>query len=181
MDIRLELNEPITKYMARDVCRVSASDTVSVAAKKMKEEGVAEAVVFGDRGPAGIITERDILYKVVAAGEDSSKMTVSRVMSSPVETIQDAAKTGDAVAKMSRLGVRRLVVVHGTDVVGMVIQRGIVEGSVHYQVTLPELARPKGVRCPYCDELFSDADQLSKHIDQVHIGRGLLQGNVSKW
>ncbi len=181
MDIKLELNEPVTKYMAKEVCRVSAFDTVSEAAKKMKKEGVAEALVFGGGEPSGIITERDILYKVVATGADPTKVVVSRIMSSPVETIQDTAKTGDAVAKMSKVGVRRLVVVHGKDVVGMVIQRSIIAGSVQNQVPLPELAIPRGVRCPYCDELFGDADQLSKHIDQVHIGRGLLQGNLSKW
>ncbi len=181
MDIKLELNEPVTKYMAKEVCRVSASDTVSEAAKKMKKEGVAEALVFGGGEPTGIITERDILYKVVAAGSDPAKVVVSRIMSSPVETIQNTAKTGDAVAKMSKLGVRRLVVVQGKEVIGMVIQRSIIAGSVQNQVPLPELTSPKGVRCPYCDELFADADQLSKHIDQVHIGRGLLQGNLSKW
>jgi signal-transduction protein with cAMP-binding, CBS, and nucleotidyltransferase domain len=181
LDIKLELNEPITKYMAKDVCRVSAFDTVADAAKKMKNGGVAEALVFGRGEPTGIITERDILYKVVATGADPKKTAVSRIMSSPVETIQDTAKTGDAVAKMSKLGVRRLVVVKGNEVVGMVIQRSIIAGSVQEQVPLPELTSPKGVRCPYCDELFTDADQLSKHIDQVHIGRGLLQGNLSKW
>ena len=82
---------------------------------------------------------------------------------------------------MSRLGVRRLVVVHGKEVVGMVTQRSIIAGSIPEQVPLPELTSPKGVRCPYCDEDFSDAEQLSRHIDLVHIGKGLLQGNLSKW
>lgn len=181
MDVKLELNELLTKYMDRNVCRVSASDTVSDAAKKMKNKDVAAALVFGGDEPTGIVTERDILYKVVAAGADPTKVVVSRIMSSPVETIPDTAKTGDAIAKMSKLGIRRLAVVHGKDVVGMVTQRSIISGSVHNQVPLPELTNPKGVMCPYCQEGFSDAEQLSRHIDLVHIGKGLLQGNLSKW
>jgi uncharacterized C2H2 Zn-finger protein len=38
-----------------------------------------------------------------------------------------------------------------------------------------------GVRCPYCDSTFPDKAALSKHIDQVHIGKGLLEGDRRKW
>ncbi len=39
----------------------------------------------------------------------------------------------------------------------------------------------EGVRCPYCDSMFPDKAALSKHIDQVHIGKGLLEGDKRKW
>ena len=94
LDLKLELNEPVTKYMSKNVCRVSASDTISEAARKMKKDGVTAALVFVGNEPSGIITERDILYKVVALGTDPTKVVVMRVMSSPVETMQDTAKTG---------------------------------------------------------------------------------------
>jgi uncharacterized C2H2 Zn-finger protein len=39
----------------------------------------------------------------------------------------------------------------------------------------------EGVKCPYCDSTFPDKATLSKHIDQVHLGKGLLEGDRRKW
>jgi uncharacterized C2H2 Zn-finger protein len=37
------------------------------------------------------------------------------------------------------------------------------------------------VSCPYCESKFKDRIELSKHIDGVHTGLGLLEGNTKKW
>lgn len=37
------------------------------------------------------------------------------------------------------------------------------------------------VKCPYCNSAFKDKDDLSKHIDRVHGGSGLLEGDRRKW
>ncbi|MEM0444813.1 MAG: hypothetical protein QXW60_03575 [Nitrososphaerota archaeon] len=36
-------------------------------------------------------------------------------------------------------------------------------------------------KCPYCNALFETPRDLSKHINQAHIGKGLLEGDRSKW
>lgn len=38
-----------------------------------------------------------------------------------------------------------------------------------------------GLRCPYCDSIFTDKNELSKHIDGIHVGSGLLEGDRRKW
>ncbi len=35
--------------------------------------------------------------------------------------------------------------------------------------------------CPYCDMYFESKTELSKHINRVHVGKGLLEGDKSKW
>ena len=35
--------------------------------------------------------------------------------------------------------------------------------------------------CPYCQSKFENKQDLSKHIDRIHTGSGLLEGNVGKW
>jgi len=47
-------------------------------------------------------------------------------------------------------------------------------------VELPELEIPDKVNCPYCQSQFDDKKSLSAHIDDIHIGRGLLEGNLAK-
>jgi len=37
------------------------------------------------------------------------------------------------------------------------------------------------VKCPYCDSQFPDKEALSKHIDRIHSGSGLLEGDRRKW
>ncbi len=36
-------------------------------------------------------------------------------------------------------------------------------------------------KCPYCDSVFKSRTELSKHIDRIHIGSGLLEGDRTKW
>ncbi|HSF01315.1 MAG TPA: hypothetical protein VLA48_10535 [Nitrososphaeraceae archaeon] len=39
----------------------------------------------------------------------------------------------------------------------------------------------KSVRCPYCESIFSNNEDLSKHIDRIHLGSGLLEGDTRKF
>lgn len=181
MGLRESLDEPVSKYTSTTFAQVGTDDSVTAAAKAMQKSGSTEAIVIKQGAPAGIVTERDILYKVVAAGSDPSKTKVKDVMSSPVQAVDAESKVADAIAKMSKLGLRRLGVTKAGKLVGLVTQRALVSGSLHTSVGLPELAIPGQVRCPYCDAEMKDRNELSKHIDQVHLGLGLLEGDTSKW
>lgn len=179
MEIRKSLDEPLSGYVMKDFVKVFTSDSVANAAKAMKKANTGEAIVLRNSNPIGIITERDILYKVVAAGKDPSSTEVSTVMSSPVESIGSESKVGDAIAKMSKLGVRRLLVMKNERVEGIITQKRIVSGQG--SVELPELVSVRGIACPYCGAMLRDAEELSKHMDQFHLGEGLLQGDRRKW
>lgn len=39
----------------------------------------------------------------------------------------------------------------------------------------------KKFKCPYCESVFKTENELSKHIDRIHIGSGLLEGDRTKW
>jgi hypothetical protein len=106
---------------------------------------------------------------------------VRDVISAPVATVDSAAKVADAIAKMSKLGVRRLGVTRKGKLVGLVTQKAMVSGGLEQHVALPELASPNLLACPYCGEIVGDRDELSRHIDRVHLGLGLLEGDLSKW
>ncbi len=181
MSLKESLDEPVSRYMSDSFAQVGPDDTVTEAAKSMRKSGSTEAIVVRGGSPIGIVTERDILYKVVASGLDPSSSKVKDVMSSPVATVESDAKVMEAIAKMSKLGLRRLGVTRKGTLVGLVTQKAMVSGSVHQSIGLPELAVPGQFRCPYCDAVMKDRAELSKHIDQVHLGLGLLEGDTSKW
>lgn len=181
MGLREAFDSPVSSFMSKSFVKVAAEDSVYQAAAVMARMGAGEAVVTEGGAPVGIVTERDILNKVVAAGLSPQHAKVKDIMSSPLETIDESAKVGDAISKMTKLGVRRLVVAREGEVVGMVTQKAIVSGPRGEHVALPELSSPRGYSCPYCDSTMKTKEELSKHIDQVHLGPGLLEGDSTKW
>ncbi|TMQ01254.1 MAG: CBS domain-containing protein [Thaumarchaeota archaeon] len=71
MDLKQALDEPVTKYMSKNVLYLPEASTVVEAAQSMQKNGIAAAIVTKNGKPVGIVTERDILYKVVAGGMDA--------------------------------------------------------------------------------------------------------------
>ena len=181
MSVKVDLDGPVSNYVVKKPLSLDENDTVVNAAKKMTEEGIGALLVTRKGEPVGIVTERDILNKVVAAEKDPRRMKLSEVMSSPIRTVDYSAKVSDAISTMIRYGIRRLGVVKDGRIIGLISQRSLYSSGSSQQVLLPELQPVRGTRCPYCGEEMESIKQLSKHIDQIHIGRGLLQGDTSKW
>jgi CBS domain-containing protein len=116
---------------ARDIMSGGAecaqtSDTVQEAAQKMKDLGVGALPICGeDNRLKGMITDRDIVLKCVVGGHDVTQMKVEEYAGDEVVTIGADDSVEEALATMSRAGVRRLPVVDGHDLVGMVSQADI--------------------------------------------------------
>jgi len=88
-------------------------ESVRVAAQRMAEHDVGTLVVVDPDGSTqalGILTDRDIAMRCVAGNLDPDRTPVSRVMTKPVQSIDEQASIDDAVAKMAVAGTRRLVV-----------------------------------------------------------------------
>jgi len=115
---------------------------------------------------------------VVAGGKDSSRLKLKDVMNSPLIFIDANARVKDAIALMVKKEIRRLVVKEDKSIIGVISQRAVV-GDVHKaHISIAEIDMPKGVLCPYCGSRFESKEELSKHIDRMHIGAGLLEGDV---
>jgi len=182
VSLRDSLDRSVSAYMSSSFAQVSSTDSVAEAASKMQKADTTEAMVVSGSVPQGIVTERDILYKVVAAGSNPSAVKVRDIMSSPVYTVDETTSVGDAIAKMSKLGIRRLGVTRNGKLVGVITQMAVITGRADQNIPLPELAHPEGFTCPYCNAVMKSREELSKHIDRDHIGGlGLLQGDNSKW
>lgn len=160
------------------------SVTVAEAVKIMRQKDVSSVFVSrkGEKMPVGIVTERDVLYRVVAANMGPFKITLKDVMSSPLVTVNDSATVRDAVTLMRSKGIRRLPVIRGGEMAGVITLKTVVGNIPSKNV---ELAHIEGKKtppaCPYCGSKFDDRDDLSRHIDRIHLGSGLLQGDLRQW
>ncbi len=116
---------------ARDIMSGGAecaqiNDTVQQAAQKMKDLGVGALPICGDDDRLkGVITDRDIVLNCVAGGHDVTEMTVESYAGDEVVTIGADDSVEEALATMSKAGVRRLPVIDGHELVGMVSQADI--------------------------------------------------------
>jgi len=102
----------VGRICSRTTHLADPEESAQAAAGRMKDQNVGTLlVVDGARKPVGIVTDRDIALRVVAAGLDPHKATVGHIMTSHPRCVQERVAIEDAVATMRGLGVRRLPVV----------------------------------------------------------------------
>ena len=111
----------IKEIMAADVKICSASASVTAAAQRMREEDIGDVVVLDDEGGlTGILTDRDIVVRVIAEERDPHSVSVGSACSSDVVTLSPEQDVEEAASIMRQHGVRRLPVVSDGEPVGMV-------------------------------------------------------------
>ncbi len=112
--------------MTPDATCVGADETVLEAAKEMTELGVGSLPVRGaDERLEGMLTDRDIVVKVLAAGKDPAKVKAGDLAQGEVVTV-DADDEAEAILRtMSRHKVRRLPVIEDNALVGIVTQADV--------------------------------------------------------
>lgn len=102
---------------------VLLSTHVSEIAKIMVKQNVGAVVVARDDEPLGIVTERDILERVVLANKDLDEVVAQEIMTEPLLTIDSTRSIREAIEIMRKNKLRRLVVVKGEKLVGLVTER----------------------------------------------------------
>jgi CBS domain-containing protein len=102
----------IGRICQREVDLAEASESVRDAARRLRHRGVGSLVVVdAERRPVGIVTDRDLVLRVLAEGKDIDETTVREVMTTEVESVEDATPIETALALMRSGTVRRLPVV----------------------------------------------------------------------
>jgi CBS domain-containing protein len=118
----------IEQFCIHRVVTIHPSDTVATAATRMAMENVGALVVVDDRKPIGIVTDRDLVLRVLAKDRLATETEVRTVMTpNPVCINTDASLEG-AISRMRGHRFRRLVVVNDQqEVVGIVTLDDIIE------------------------------------------------------
>jgi signal-transduction protein with cAMP-binding, CBS, and nucleotidyltransferase domain len=155
---------------------VKSNQSAKEVASLMADQKSGAAIVTDDGEPVGIVTEWDILARLVARGKDASKTPVKEIMSSPLTFVSPETKVGDALTLMVRNGHRRLVVRNAHKMLGIITMAQVIGNQKESSVPLAMLEPAKGVRCPYCGSILKDREALSSHVDTVHIREELLHG-----
>jgi CBS domain-containing protein len=110
----------VKDIMTKDVATLNPDDTVERAAQLMKQYNIGAVPVCKGENCVGVITDRDIALRSVAQGENGRNQIVREVMTSNPVLINSETDIHDAARIMSERQIRRLPVVEGNNLVGIV-------------------------------------------------------------
>ncbi|NOS82730.1 MAG: CBS domain-containing protein [Nitrospira sp.] len=115
----------VTAIMSKKPKTVGPSLSVVGAAKKMKTARVGSLLVKKGKKLIGIVTDTDIVRRAVSANKPLGKMTVEKIMTTPICTIEGSQSVDDAQDMMADLGVRHLGVTKDGEIVGVISVRDL--------------------------------------------------------
>ena len=200
-DVGALLGMPIDKIMETDAVIMEGEKTVLDAVNQMQEKN-AKVVLISHQGEAiGIVSKSDILFKVAAKNLPLNKVKLREIMSSPVYSLPPHSTLQEALNYMDKYNIKQIIVSTGSSILGVMKRASIYENvqkaSMSTVDTLTEgapmcIINPNAVKyvkdlstakavCPYCESPFDDKNTLSKHIDRLHGGAGLLEGDSRQY
>jgi signal-transduction protein with cAMP-binding, CBS, and nucleotidyltransferase domain len=118
---------------------IGPKTSIASAAKTMRQARVGSLLVKKGRQMVGIVTDTDIVRRAVATGKPLGKLTVEKIMTSPVCTIEGSQSVDNAQDMMADLGVRHLGVTKNGEITGVVSVRDLLSFYKRYvQSTISE-------------------------------------------
>ena len=144
--------------MVREVISVLGNVTVKYAASQMTRLEIGCLVITEGSNVVGIVTERDILVKIVSAGLDPSVIKVNEIMSNPVIIVTPETALDEAVELMFKHQIKKLPVIQ--DINGNTMLVGL--------VTLTDIARMQPKLMETLQELFEmNEKKVPRRMEKV--------------
>lgn len=126
----METEIRVREIMSRPVLTADADLDVFTGANLMISRNVGSLIVMRDSHPIGILTERDLVKKVVSKAADPTKVKVGEVMNAPLIKIDPDASVRDAAIQMLKAQVKRLPVISNDGkLLGIITDTDLVLGS----------------------------------------------------
>ncbi len=129
--------------MTKEAVTIRGDKTVLEAAKLMRQKKFSSLVVMENDNTVGIVTERDLVRKVIAEDRDPNEVLIYQIMSTDLVSVQPEASIESAATVMTEQKVRRLPVKKGEKLVGIVtasdIARHLSEATGNIEMLLKSL------------------------------------------
>jgi len=199
-DISALLSTPIEHFINTNIVILESDRFTDEALGLMKEKNVRSVLASHLGEVVGIVSKTDILFKVMSQGRNPGKVRLREIMTSPVLAVAPHNTVQETLSIMDKHVVRQVIVSSHSAVLGMVSRDDIFEkihmatmSTAHTAIkgTPVCIINPKAIVymkdistakliCPYCESPFDTKDGLSSHIDRMHSGSGVLEGDVRR-
>jgi len=140
----------VEDVMVKEVITIDENSTVKEAAEVMNKFEIGCLIAVRKGKAMGIITERDLLKRVVAEAKAANKTKVKEVMSSPLVVVEPSMELEEAVKLMFQMKIKKLPVVESKRLVGLVTLTDIARFQPQMITILKQLtmrqATPKSMK-----------------------------------
>ncbi|MFO0701042.1 MAG: CBS domain-containing protein [Nitrospira sp.] len=120
----------VVQIMTKRPKSIGPKVSIASAAKTMRQARVGSLLVKKGKQLVGIVTDTDIVRRAVASGKPLGKLTVEKIMTTPICTIEGSQSIDEAQDMMADLGVRHLGVTKNGDISGILSVRDVL---LHYK------------------------------------------------
>lgn len=199
-DISALLSTPVEHFINTNIAILESDRYTDEALNIMKEKQVRSVLASHLGEVVGIVSKTDILFKVMSQGRNPGKVRLREIMTSPVLAVAPNNTVQETLSIMDKHVVRQVIVSSHSAVLGMVSRDDIFEkihmatmSTAHTAIkgTPVCIINPKAIVymkdissaklvCPYCESPFDTKEGLSSHIDRLHSGTGVLEGDVRR-
>jgi len=132
----------VGEYCVRKVVTAGPEDTVHTAAQRMAQHEVGALVITEGRKPVGIVTDRDLVMRVLVQGDNPQMVALRTVMTNNLVCVSEHAALEEAVSRLRTYHLRRLVVVNEAgELVGVFTLDDLLKLMGEYQETLANWMR----------------------------------------
>lgn len=128
------MSQKLRKIMVENVVTAERNASVKDVAELMNKHNIGCIVIVEDEKPVGIVTERDMLKRVVCKMKDPEKTRVCEIMSEPLVAAIPNMRAGDAARLMLERNIKKLPVVENERLAGLVTLTDLIrsEGVIDY-------------------------------------------------
>ena len=117
----------VRNLMIKDVISISSAASIKDVADLMLSKSVGSVIILENSEPIGIVTEGDLIRRIIAQSKDPNKTTAKEIMTQPLITIGPNASIGEVEEIMARHGIERLPVIEGGKLVGIIAEQELTE------------------------------------------------------
>jgi CBS domain-containing protein len=135
METRLAVRDVMTRTVVTAAPDMSAAE----AGKKMVENRVGNVIIVKDGRPVGIVTESDMVAKVISKNVKPNSIKLEQLMTKPLITTKSSDDIHDAVLMMAQKKIRRLPVIDGEELVGIITDADVIQVSSEINQILDNL------------------------------------------
>ena len=167
----MEVKMPVKEIMTRDVVTIDIKNDVQHLAHKMLVYDVGSVIVTDKKQPVGIVTERDIVRKIISRNLKPEDISIKELMTTPLITIPATEDVTDTMHKMVKMEIKRLPVVENAKLVGIVTDTDLLAISAEMGSIFSDLIKmhrekvfsmetPQKISRGICEECGDNVDNL---------------------
>jgi CBS domain-containing protein len=180
----MEMAVLVKDVMSRPAITVEDDRSAKYAGELMRKNRKGFLVVVHGSNPVGVISDSDLINKIVAKGNDSNKFVVKDLMNRPLITVSPAEEITEAVKKMKKNNIHRLPVVDREKVVGVLSLTDIARSSpemfylLEYRQEMKK--HPIEIKEKMTAGICDSCDNFSDHLKKTANNRWLCESCIDE-